>query len=67
VSILYIILILIVAGLLLWAVNAILNAPGIVIADPFRTIICVVIILLICLFVLQSLFGILPGVPHLRL
>jgi hypothetical protein len=67
VSILYVILVLIVAGLLLWAVNAILNAPGITIAEPFKTILRVVIILLVCLFVLQSFFGILPGVPRLRL
>jgi hypothetical protein len=67
VSILYILLVLIVAGLLLWAVNAILNAPGITLADPFRTILRVVIILLVCLFVLQCFFGILPGVPRLTL
>ena len=60
-------LVLVVAGLFLWAVQAILNAPGIVIADPFKTIIKVVLVLLICLFVLQSFFGFLPGVPHLRL
>lgn len=66
-SILYILLVLVVAGLLLWAVKAVLNAPGITIADPFKTVVYVVLVLLICLFVLQSFFGVLPGVPRLRL
>jgi hypothetical protein len=67
VSILYVILVLVVAGLFLWAAKSIINAPGITISDPFKTILYVVIVCLICLFVLQSFFGLLPGVPHLRL
>jgi hypothetical protein len=66
-SILTIILVLVVAGIALWAVKAILSAPGMVIGEPFRTILWVVFVVLICLFVLQSFFGILPGVPRLRL
>ena len=66
-SILYILLVLVVAGILLWAAKAILNAPGLTIAEPLRTVIYVVIVVLICLFVLQSLFGVLPGVPTLRI
>lgn len=66
-SILYILLVLVIAGIILWAAKSILSAPGIVVADPFKTIIWVVIVVVICLFVLQSFFGILPGVPKLKL
>jgi hypothetical protein len=66
-SIVTAILILVVAGVLLWGALAILNAPGMVIADPFKTILKVVIIILIAFFVLQAFFGVLPGVPRLRL
>lgn len=66
-SILYILLVLVVAGLLLWAVKAILSAPGITVAEPFKTVIYVVLVLVICLFVLQAFFGVLPGMPRLRL
>lgn len=66
-SVLYILLVLIVAGIVLWAVKSVLNAPGMIIQDPFKTIIWVVIVVVICLFVLQSFFGILPGVPKLKL
>jgi hypothetical protein len=67
VSILTFILVFVVAGILWWAAKAILYAPGIVIADPFRTVLYVLIVVVICLFALQTLFGVLPGVPRLRL
>lgn len=66
-SILYIILVLVVAGIILWAVKSVLSAPGMVVAEPMKTIIYVVLVVVICLFVLQSFFGILPGLPKLRL
>ena len=56
-----------VAAIFCWGVFAVLNAPNMPLQEPFRTILKVVFLLLICLFVLQSLFGVLPGVPHLRL
>jgi hypothetical protein len=66
-SILYILLVLVVAGLFLWAVKSILNAPGVTVAEPFKTILWVVMVILICFFVLQTFFGVLPGLPRLRL
>lgn len=66
-SILTVLLILIIAGLILWAVRSVLYAPNMAIDDPFRKIIWVVCVVLISLFVLQSIFGILPGVPKLKL
>lgn len=35
-SILYILLVLVIAGIILWAAKSILSAPGIVVADPIR-------------------------------
>jgi hypothetical protein len=58
---------LVVVGVIWWATVTILNAPGIVIADPFRTIIKVVVIVFLIFFVIQTFFGVVPGVPHLRL
>jgi hypothetical protein len=67
VSILAFVLVLVVVGVVAWAVKTILNAPGMVIGDPFKTIIWVVVAVFLFLFVLQSLFGVLPGMPRLRL
>jgi hypothetical protein len=66
-SILYILLVLLVAGIILWAVKTLLAAPGITVAEPFKTVIWVVVVVLLCFFVIQTFFGVVPGVPHLRL
>lgn len=66
-SIMGILLVLLVAGILAWGFTKIMNAPGIVIAEPFRTIIYVVGIVLLCLFVLQAIFGVVPGMPKITL
>jgi uncharacterized membrane protein YdjX (TVP38/TMEM64 family) len=66
-SILYVILVLVVVGVIWWATVTILNAPGMIIQDPFKTVIKVVVIVFLILFVIQTFFGVVPGVPHLRL
>jgi hypothetical protein len=66
-SILTILLVLLIAGILCWGVLSILNAPNMPLGEPFKTILKVVFIVLIVLFALQCAFGVLPGVPHLRL
>ena len=65
-SLLYIVLVLLVAGLLLWGIKTVMGAPGMTLAEPFRTIIYVVVVLAICFFVIQAFFGFVPGMPTMR-
>ncbi len=52
---------LVVVGLLLWAVNSIIPM-----AEPFKKIVNVVVIVAVCLWLLSA-FGLLAGVPNPRI
>lgn len=60
-----IIIYLIIAGLIWWAVTTILGV--IPLPEPIKTVINVLMIVLLCLIVIFALLPLLPGGGHLRL
>lgn len=65
-GLLSLLVLILVCGILYWAVNKCLSAPSMPLAEPFVTIIRVVVIVILIFTVLQALLGFIPAWPRVR-
>jgi hypothetical protein len=63
-NLLALLLTLVIIGILLWAAKRILGVLPI--DEPIKTVVYVLIVVIACLYVLQALFGFVPGIPVWR-
>lgn len=55
-----------ICAVIMWAVNKCLAAPNMPLAEPFVTILRVVVMVILVIVVLQALLGFVPGMPRVR-
>lgn len=65
-GIISLLVLILVCGILYWAVNKCLSAPNMPLAEPFVTFLRVIVIVILVLVVLQALLGFIPAWPRVR-